>query len=605
MFSNLSSLSLPDGSFFNLHGYDVRENGPKRVDPFERLMTIPIPYWDGAETCDAIESFVGTDRAEVTIAITNKSLYRVEHASNQVTPVWWQKEYTLTSYVSATGVVTVTTDNPVTQKIEIGDLIVFAHLGLTQAYPITNRNATTITTTSGLGTITGSTKFYIVKRMNPGDSYVVDYTMFTRTDKAAMVLVDGADNGIYYYDGTYMTPFVLHDQADAATYISARTVTYFEGRLYFGCVGDGTYTYVNRLIWSEVLDLTEINDISYQDLTATRGQALKLVSLGSLIFCYFTDSIYFGRKTNLVGIPYAFTKLDTGGITTVGMRAVTPFMDGQVFVGQDDIYYVTPQGGLEPIGSPVMRNTVLPSTNSGTLHRTHVRVDVPRNRIVFGFTAGPTQYFSIAALFNYRTKAWSTMTLGNISTFNLVNFLDNVEYDDYPIDTDNEYQDFPALRYADITPSALDRQFASVDAIGNLYILKPGATQNLLPSNAAQPVPTVIETGDFDFNAPDMDKSALRLGIKLNTLSEYGRTGTVVFLAQASNDRGLTWKTIGTLSVPTNKSEDTISFRITGSTLRFRLTSASVVEPYEINEYTLRINGRGIEANRANTNSNP
>jgi len=613
MNSNISSLALPDGSFVRVLGYDISENGPRRIDPFVNMIRNPVPFWDAAnEHVDAIESFMGTSNYQYTVAITNKGMYRVEHAnidpSDTYDPVYWVRDYTVNSYVSGTGILGITGNNFTTDKVRVGDYVVLA---ADTAVPptrhlISNVGTTTITIPTGL-TIAGSASFNILRMFKPEDNFVVDFTSFARSDKAAMVLVDGSAYGIFYYDGGFLSEFTLHDQLDAATYTSARTVTHFGGRFYFGCVGKDIYVYTNRLIWTDVLDLQEVNAISYQDLTGTPGQALKLVSLGSLIFCYFNDGVYFGRQTNLVGLPYAFTKLDTGGISAVGMRAVTPFLDGQIFVGLDDIYYVTPQGGLEPIGSPVMRDTVALASRNGTIMRTQVRVDNPRNRLVFGFVTQTGNFFQIGALFNYRVKAWSLFDMPYVSAFNIVNFVDDTEYGDLPNTAAFTYAAFTVgidPTYAMYGTNLIARQFTLADYQGYLYFLATGGTSHDL-STGLLPVNCVIETGDFDFNAPDVDKTALQFRIKLNTIREFGRTTDVDFLLETSNDRGDSWKRIGILSVPPSKSEGSLNFRITGSTLRFRLTSQSIVEPYEINEYTLRINARGYEPSRSSTSSNP
>jgi len=606
MFSNISSLGLPDGSFYNVRGYDIRENGPRRCDPFQLLINQAIPYWDANEVADNIESFTGNNNRQITVVITDRSLYKVEFAQsgNAFTPVYWKRAYTVGTYTAGTGVTTVVTHNPQTDLVAVGDFARLATDTGTTLHPITAVGATSITIEPNLAVPpVADATLYIVKKFKVARPFIVDYTVFSRSDISGMVLVDGSVGGLYYYNGSYLSDFTLHDQNDAATYTSARTVNHFNGIIYFGMVGKSGGFFPNRLIWTTILDMQEVNSLAYQDLTGSPGQVLKLSSLGSMIFCFFTDAIYFGRPTNLAGLPYAFTMMDTGGISAVGMRSITPFLDGQVFVSRDDIYYVTAANGLEPIGSPVMRETIL-HANEVSRTRTQVCLDSPRTRLFFGFSKDQ-DYFDTAAMFNYRTKAWSLLDLSASTAFNVVAFIDELEFDDVP--AGDEFDDAPWVNrvYATLNASVMLGQFAVINTDRYIHIISDGGQTNVY-SGVNLPVRCVIESGDFDFDAPDVDKSVLQLGLKINSLVENPRTLPLSFLVEVSNDRGYgLWKNAGTLTVPSSKSEGSVAFRITGSTFRFRLTSLSVVEAYEINEYTLKIGIRGEEPSRFSTSSNP
>lgn len=606
MFSNISSLGLPDGSFVNLTGYDVRENGPRRCDPFTRFIPIPIPFWETDEVCDSIESFTGVDRSQITVAITNRGMYKLEYAEapDYYTPIYWKRQYKVNTYTSGTGVLTLKVDNPVLDLVVAGDYVRLAGDTGIQKHEILSVSSNSVTIETGISPAPATdSSVYILKTFKVERPYIVDYTIFSRSDKAAMVLVDGSAKGLYYYDGTYLTYFTLHDQSDGATYTSARTVNHFGGRIYFGCVGEGANIFNNRVIWTEVLDLQEVNDISYQDLTSSPGQILKLCSLGSMIFCYFTDSLYFGRQTNLAGLPYSFTMIDTGGISAVGMRAMTPFLDGQIFVSKDDIYYVTSASGIEPIGSSVMRDTVQQASESA-LSRTQVVLDSPRNRLLFGFGTNDF-YFDKVALFNYRVKAWSMMRVNSVCSMNVVNFVDELEYDDLADTVLYNSSGWADRIIATANSSIVSKQLTVVDVTGDIHVIAPGG-QNHVYAGGNFPVECVIESGDFDFDMPDMDKTVQQLTIKLNSLREHPRTLPVSFTVEVSNDRGYgNWKQVGILTVPASKSEGSVNFRITGSTFRFRLTSVSQVENYEINENTMRVSIRGNEPSRSSTSSNP
>jgi hypothetical protein len=604
MRTDSGTLLQPQGSFRDLRGYDVRSRGPRRADGRRLFIPDAVPMWEDDEVITDIVSHWGTDDKQFNSAITNRALYKIEFASptGYYSPVWFQREYTVASYVSGTGVLTFDTNSPTTDLVRAGDYVVLAS-ALTTRRAISVVSGMTATIPTGL-TIANGAKFYVLRMFQCNTPYYVDYAFYARSTTAQMVIVDGSVGGIYTYNGGYLIPMPLHfpGTPDTAAYTAARTVMYFGGRLYFGCVTLAGATYRQRIIWTEVLDLTEVPADAYQDLDETPGQILKLVGLGSLAFAYFTDAAYYGRPTNLDGLPYAFTKLDTGGVGLAGQRAACPFFDGQIFVSSDEIYYVTASEGLSPIGTPVIADSLKPALAAGSLNRTMVRVDVPRQRVLFGFALSGGSEIDTIFAYNYVTKAWSYVKQGAVTAFNVVNFADEVEYDD--IDVNATYADYADVLYTAFGGNFAERQLTYVDNSGYIYVMADNSTHDELYDGSIVPIVTQIETGDFDLDEPDTDKTIMELRAKV-TSGELDRTAAVVFQVWGSADRGDSWKSCGTLAIPTTKSEGACGFRLTGSHFRFRFRSESVVEPYELTEITLRAVVRNLEGNRGTTTSNP
>ena len=104
-------------------------------------------------------------------------------------------------------------------------------------------------------------------------------------------------------------------------------------------------------------------------------------------------------------------------------------------------------------------------------------------------------------------------------------------------------------------------------------------------------IPCGIETPDWDGGAPDIDKTFLRFGLKIDTVLDTN----LVFVVQMSLNRGATWKSAGSLTIVAGNNEAFLSLLETGSTVRFKLSSRSDVMPYTIEEITVRVVGRGIE----------
>jgi hypothetical protein len=98
-------------------------------------------------------------------------------------------------------------------------------------------------------------------------------------------------------------------------------------------------------------------------------------------------------------------------------------------------------------------------------------------------------------------------------------------------------------------------------------------------------------TGDMDFDVPDQQKFVNRVTLKMGENVDED----VAFVVQCSKDRGSTWKSLGTLTVPSGSDEGKVDFRMRGSMLRFRLTSSSEVEPYTVSELVFRLKSGGLE----------
>lgn len=104
-------------------------------------------------------------------------------------------------------------------------------------------------------------------------------------------------------------------------------------------------------------------------------------------------------------------------------------------------------------------------------------------------------------------------------------------------------------------------------------------------------VPVQLTTGDMDFGLPDTNKVWNRLSMKTDDTLE----SEVRFRAYFSEDRGRTWKDLGTLVIPQYGDEGYVNFRSTSSLGRFRLVSESRIEPYTITELVVRVKPLGQE----------
>lgn len=106
-------------------------------------------------------------------------------------------------------------------------------------------------------------------------------------------------------------------------------------------------------------------------------------------------------------------------------------------------------------------------------------------------------------------------------------------------------------------------------------------------------ITTMIVTKDYDLDLPDTTKFFGYLGFKLESWNDSA--SPLTFTVEGSTDRGQYWKSLGTLTIGLNKDEGYVNFRMTGSIIRFRLTSTSIVNPYVLTEAVMRGRRLGSE----------
>jgi len=368
---------------------------------------------------------------------------------------------------------------------------------------------------------------------------------------------------------------------------SAETAAFFNDALWFGhtiSALDGEKRYQVR--WSTVLDITNFADYTaYYDIPYQTGRLKKLLPMGETLIAYFDDAIYVGKKTNIPNLPVEFDPYPTGGIGLVGMYAVTAWLDGHFFVGQDDIYFFSNRG-LQKIGTPIVRETIKKCQN---IWRIMSAVDPQRQRIVFGFPEVNESYTKVWS-FDYVAKAWSYEEINGVGSFLLSNPIVNstVTWSELNITWDGP----------EIAPYSWDalsskEEFRSLYRDNGADIIRMSDLDEGLDMQTTI-IEGVIETGDFDFGATDTNKLYKRLSIKIDRDSNQFDE-TVSFLMYGSANRGKSWKALGTLAIPVDEDEGYITFRMTGSTCRFRFISTDAVKSYIISEMTLRVTGVGLE----------
>lgn len=379
----------------------------------------------------------------------------------------------------------------------------------------------------------------------------------------------------------------------------AGCITTFQDRLFVGNLiepEDGVRR--QRIRWSSVTNKRDFSDpTAYIDLPYTQGSIVRMVVLGNSLVVYLDDAIYIGMPTNNPFLPVAFQRIDTGGVGLVGMKAVMSWLDGHFFVGQDDIYFFTMQGP-ERLGAPIMTRTI---RECFAPTRIYVVIDPEHAQMVFGFPKNDAVMEELW-IFNYKSRAWSVWPMNTYMIANpIVNLQlswdDLVAYswnqpdpgDDPPIESD--YPTWDSMFYNE-TRRAFYMERNSF--IRRLSLVQSTDTIHLAEDEVEnREIPFVFETGDYDLGDPDGVKTFLRLGIKVDF--EVPPGVVTRWVVSASWNRGRNWRQLGVIRIRPNFDEGYVTFLMTSSHVRFKITSEEAVGPYTISEVVIKARERGRE----------
>lgn len=616
-----SSLAPPT-SFKEVKGFDVTLSGLRRTGGFIPISTDPITllFDNGQSVADRqlserVEDFtvlVQTDGTPVGLAITNRLLYTYDGSTGFLPVPWSAASYTIESPIPPTPPavdVKIVVNGDITGvDIESGDWIQLdtdttATLWKIKAidYDVTTPGDTTITLDGGPGTVTATT-FKIFKPFKTVQgSYVGWTTAGGVSSKNGIYLVDGITTYVFKYTDEYMTSMKLVTVSGGATrsMFTAKTITYFKERLWFGNTvepdGGGTLKPLTRIRWTDVLnwDVSPLGNYSDQDYRS--GPIQRLIGADTILLAFTSDAIYYGRQSNLVGLPYAFYQLQTGNVSIAGPKAATGLLGGCLFVGPDDVYtiFMTEAGPtLERVGLSVANRLI---GGAKELDMTTVKVDPLESRVVVATSEGG-QYLDRLWFWNYKTKGWSFLGADlNTDGFTLqaisgANYVDQLLIDELDGSWDFDTNPYAGLAFDALLRTSLGVDVFAFDENGYLYKFDPSVSNHSI-HGLTVPVKTSLVTQDLDFDRPDDTKTFTELGLRMDDQMP-DRSAAVSLLVEGSTDRGRSWRTLGTARFAVGDDEDKINFRLTGSAVRFRITSSDVVEPWTLLEMTLRARAR-------------
>lgn len=607
---------LKPGQFYNLKNYLVTPEGLYRrpgtsvfyneYDIDSDMSTVPI-------VMASLWSQTGRDRR--MILLSSQCGY-LGLASEELSRLPWIYEDEVTFTVDATGtLITGGTKDYEKYLLEGGDFVQFYDsdntsvwtpiVGVVDSSTIAILDPISLADSDVTGTTVGGRVARSFAQVKP---YLLDYVVTSDPMVSYNeLIVASADRPLAVYDqleGNFVD-FITDDSdtydASGGQFKAACVVAFME-RLWVGHTveysPDGLPTdegdMRHRLRWSSPTNKRDFSDNNYIDLPYMNGDIIRLVPLGNTLVVYANDAIYIGTPTTQVDMPLSFQQVDTGGQGLVGPRAIAPWLGGHFFVGQDDIYFLSMEGP-RAIGSPVVRQTIRVAESD--LWRTYVAVDAVHKQIVFGFPQGGGQtLISDVWTYSYETQAWARCTFPGGAHTMIAN----------PV-ADNLGIAWDGSEVAAVTWDTFDEVsetwdgFKSSTEIRTLYIEDSGGVLRLTQdkrtdsgASSSGSISTLIETGDFDGNAPDTHKTFTRLSVKTEDIGGL-RADPLELQVQGSVTGGRSWKQLGTIEIPADKDEGYVNFRLSGSMVRFRLRSTSAVDPHVITGFVVKARSGGGE----------
>ena len=618
MMRHLAANQLPAEAAWTLRDFVVFRGGLQTIPRYLREFAPASPitddvlrtiflHWEGEETFS-------------TLALGDRFLYNA--AAGALTKISWDRissTGTLASLGGRTFRLTDVGQTFMTDGYTVGDSVfVEGNLGIVQT--VTSETELDIQDQTGLMTTTGSMNYTLEKSFAGSDLYQIQFARLSGT--IGSTYFGGMPNRSlikYTISGGYQL-IDLFPSPSTTSVSNIRTVEGVGNRLMIGNFTEDGVDRTNRIRWSpsypfDVEDFTA-SDSGFLDFLEVRTGLVRLLALGPLVIAYFGDQIHLGRPTNISGLPFSFTRIDTGNIGLVGPRAIARWIDGHFFVGQDDIYYLTVSGPPQPIGTPVLKETI--QRRSKYLQSAQAVPDPSHDRIMFIFpdqSSSSTEIWS----FNYKDQAWSYKNAAAQGLgFTGVTLNENIIGDLEPGSLDAATYDPTTIPDAatedqiDNAPGVIDDYKASFSA-NKLFVIQDNEAFRLYESDSATcdlaEISPQYESVDLDFDLPDIVKTVTRLNIKLEfpweqqlsrpdpitleTIDEEDET--LAFGVEVSHNRGRTWKNVGTLRIVTGSDEGKVNFRLTGSLFRFRITFQGVARPIKIVEVGIRVKRRAEE----------
>jgi len=664
MIRNLPSQALPQGAVVDAANFNVTTNGLKArggfaplVTPYETispLLNDTFKYITG----DVVNTFLFQQNSGETelLTVTNDALYKVKRDDDIYERISYggvlisdetsiydtdKIEIKQLKDIDQTAAYTTLTGG-LTENFKKDDYILYGE-EIGQIYELTEDATHYIihinvdnppTWDTYTGSLLSELNFFVA---NP---YKVDHALVNGIDSNKIVFTTNRGLALAQYDSTGVISPVIVDSTSSVDsqydiiITDAKVSRWYKNRLWIANTIEDGSVQRQRVRWSDATTYLNLDTAdtfrpeNYVDLSDSMGEVLAIYPMGELLIVYCSDAVYYGRATNLVNLPYTFVKINTPGIGLVGQSAITPWIDGHYFVGQDEIYFLNAGNSMNPIGATVLPLTLDICYNKAGID---VRPDPANNRIIFLFPED-TGEFDLNELncstklytFNYKTGAWSYLEASYVDSptgkvynyhFSSISssmlYSGHTDWQDYvdldPVGEGNpatynwdtwkiDYSTWDSLKDGQLTDHTflfglINRDLDTNTLHNNFYVELSDISQDILGyDQALHPVNKIMVSADYDFNIPDDNKQINRFTVKL----EEHVIEDTLFNIHVSTNRGKEYKPVGQMMIFADTDEGKVNFRSKGSTFRFKLESTDL-KINTINEFVIRLMKRGKE----------
>jgi len=598
MNANAPGASLAIGEMSLIDGFIVEPSGPTRRPAFVPFNSMKdsfgqITDLEADETVQDVLGFYKQDMTFVFVALTNKCVRVLgsEDSTWQRVPFGTNSAYVISSETSTTFVSDDMDFNEMC--VRAGDMVHTTNaLGADVATEIVTVNVDSLEFDTA--PVHAESSFWIEHRFSFGITDMVDYTYAP----SRLLMTDGSVGGLVWYDGALLSAFASHAAEDDTVpedYVQgANSVMYFNGRVWLGGVVESDVEGSRFVRWSSLTDITEFAAVDYVVFSQENGAILKLASLEDIPVVFMETGVYTGFASDTTGLPFAFAKVEVGQIVLAGIRAWASFGGGLVFVATDNIYFLnrsvlsaTRAVTCEAIGTDVVTESVRKMRDP---RRTQVIYVRELETLFLTFFNDSSGRIWRTFFWNARTKAWSYsespkslfVAFASMPIVSETTWHDLIPY---------EWSDLKSTTWAELAPSRSGLVLFAVDANGALYVANRAAQDDSLIVGASvveTPIPSSFETGDLDFDAPDMDKVLTRINLKINDLADIVRTLTTTYGLSVSGDRGYSWTPEGDIALEPGTYSDEAHFRARSDAFRVRLASTRT-GPLALEALVLRV----------------
>jgi hypothetical protein len=659
---NLPSQALPDGALVDAVNFNVTTNGLKVRGGFKPLYRPLAGSTTGglnnifnAITGDVQNTFLfeQNDGQKELLTVTNEALYKMRLNKESYDRVHFGGEIDIFGLVM--GVTTVELKQIIDPlftgayveeggnqlALALGDYIIYGvevgqivDLQVDATYNlITVEVDTPANWSTATGLLEGELNFGILQ------PYKIDHALVNGIDNNKVVFSASRGGALLQYDITGILSPVAIDSTSAVDpqfdidIEQSKVCQWYRNRLWIANTVEDGKVLRQRIRWSDATTYLDFDSAdrfrpeNYIDLSDSMGEVLAILPMGEILMVYCSDAVYYGRATNQANLPYTFTKINTPNIGLVGQSAITQWIDGHYFVGQDDIYFVSAAQSIQELGTAILPISLDLCYNKAGID---VRPDPENSRILFLF---PEDFSSIATDlndlnaatkifgYNYKTGAWSYIEASYVDTptgkdyayyFSSISssmlFSGSTFWTDYiALDPGNtgaydwgdwelQFNRWDALKDGQLTDHTVLFGLTTMDTVitqwvTDSYVEVASARDDVIGLERLEIGPNkVLVSADYDYNVPDDNKQVNRFTVKLEDHVIFDTT----FTAYVSIDRGRTYKPVGTLLIKAGKDEGKVNFRAKGSTFRFKLESTDLY-PNTINEFVVRVSQRGKE----------